>query len=77
MADDEYEGAPDQLAERMAELDESLAEQKAEVMRASLADYELDDEDADLLDGVTRGEDGIEYLPALPVVAIVGCPANP
>lgn len=74
MADDEYEGAPDQLAERMAELDESLAEQKAEVMRASLADYELDDEDADLLDGVTRGEDGIEYLPALPVVAIVGRP---
>ena len=31
MADVEYEGAPDQLAERMAELDESLAEQKAEV----------------------------------------------
>ena len=57
MADDEYEGAPDQLAERMAELDESLAEQKAEVMRASLADYDLDEEDADLLEGVTLGED--------------------
>ena len=72
--DDEYEGGPDQLAERLAELDEGLAEQRAEALRASLSDYELDDEDAALLAGVTLGEDGIEYLPALPVVAIVGRP---
>src|SRR5690606_18576181 len=37
-------------------------------------DYDLDEDDAHLLDGVTRGEDGIEYMPALPVVAIVGRP---
>ncbi|TDN93259.1 ribosome biogenesis GTPase Der [Microbacterium sp. BK668] len=72
--DDEYEGAPDHLAERLAELDDDLAEQRAETLRASLSDYELDDEDAALLAGVALGEDGIEYLPALPVVAIVGRP---
>ena len=42
--------------------------------RVSLGDYELEDEDAALLAGVQLGEDGIEYLPALPVVAIVGRP---
>ncbi|WP_345802171.1 ribosome biogenesis GTPase Der [Microbacterium sp. AZCO] len=72
--DEEYEGAPDQLAEKLADLDEQLAEQRAETLRASLTDYELDDEDAALLAGVTLGEDGIEFLPALPVVAIVGRP---
>ncbi len=67
------EGA-DQLAEKVAAIDEELAEQRAATLRASLGDYELDDEDAALLAGVTLGEDGIEYLPALPVVAIVGRP---
>ncbi len=73
-AEDEFEGGPDHLAEKLADLDETLAEQRAEALRASLSDYELDDEDAALLAGVTLGEDGIEYLPALPVVAIVGRP---
>ncbi|MFC7789380.1 ribosome biogenesis GTPase Der [Microbacterium sp. MAHUQ-60] len=74
MADDDYEGGPDDLAEKMSELDEELAEKRADLMRATLADYDLDEDDAHLLDGVTRGEDGIEYMPALPVVAIVGRP---
>ncbi|GAA2016505.1 ribosome biogenesis GTPase Der [Microbacterium ulmi] len=73
-ADEEYEGGPDQLADKLADLDEELAEQRAEALRASLSDYELEDEDAALLAGVTLGEDGVEYLPALPVVAIVGRP---
>ncbi|MFH8252931.1 ribosome biogenesis GTPase Der [Microbacterium sp. B2969] len=73
-ADEEYEGAPDHLAAKLADLDEELAEQRAETLRASLGDYELDDEDAALLAGVTLGADGIEFLPALPVVAIVGRP---
>ena len=72
--DDEYEGGPDHLVERLAEVDEELAEQRAEALRASLADYELDDEDADLLAGLAEGDDGIQVLPALPVVAIVGRP---
>jgi GTP-binding protein len=72
--EEEYEGSPDHLAEKLADLDEVLAEQRAETLRRSLGDYELDDEDAELLAGVTLGPDGIEYLPALPVVAIVGRP---
>ncbi len=75
-ADDnlEYEGGPDRLEEKLADLDEELAEQRAASLRAGLADYELDDEDAELLAGVELGEDGIVYSPALPVVAIVGRP---
>jgi GTP-binding protein len=72
--DEDYEGAPDNLAEKLANLDEELIEQRAEALRVSLGDYELEDEDAALLAGVQLGEDGIEYLPALPVVAIVGRP---
>ncbi|OCG73188.1 ribosome biogenesis GTPase Der [Microbacterium sediminis] len=73
-AEDEYEGGPDRLAERMAELDEELAEARAATLRQSLEDYDLDEEDAALLAGLNLGEEGIEYLPALPVVAIVGRP---
>ncbi|WP_345752982.1 ribosome biogenesis GTPase Der [Microbacterium rhizophilus] len=72
--DDEYEGKPDRLAERLAEVDEELAERRAATLRQGLEDYDLDAEDAELLAGVQRGDDGIEYLPALPVVAIVGRP---
>jgi GTP-binding protein len=74
VADEEYEGGPDQLAEKMEQIDEHLAEQRAETLRAGLADYDLDDEDAALLAGITQGEDGILFSPALPVVAIVGRP---
>ncbi|WP_203135668.1 ribosome biogenesis GTPase Der [Microbacterium sp. JZ31] len=72
--EDEYEGKPDRLAERMAELDEELVERRAATLRQGLEDYDLDADDAELLAGVQRGDDGIEYLPALPVVAIVGRP---
>lgn len=73
-AEDEYEAGPDQLEERLASLDDTLVEQRATALRASLEDYDLDEEDADLLAGLVEGGDGIEYLPALPVVAIVGRP---
>ncbi|KRA22994.1 ribosome-associated GTPase EngA [Microbacterium sp. Root61] len=73
-AEDEYEGGPDRLAEKLAAIDEELAEIRAATLRASLADYELDETDAQILDSGTRGVDGIEILPALPVVAIVGRP---
>ncbi|MFE1645384.1 ribosome biogenesis GTPase Der [Microbacterium sp. P01] len=73
-AEDEYEGGPDQLAEKLADIDEEFAEQRAATLRASLSEYELDDEDAELLELGEIGEDGIQYSPALPVVAIVGRP---
>ena len=72
--EDEYEGGPDQLAEKMENLDEVLAEQRAEALRAGLEDFDLDEDDAALLAGLASGEGAIEFLPALPVVAIVGRP---
>ena len=72
--DDEYEGGPDRLEEKLANLDEELADQRAAALRASLADYDLDEDDATLLAGFTAGGEVVEMLPALPVVAIVGRP---
>ncbi|MBN9200303.1 MAG: ribosome biogenesis GTPase Der [Microbacterium sp. SCN 70-18] len=66
--------APDALAQHMAGLDDDLAEQRAAALRAGLDDYALEAEDAELLEGVLSGDGEIEYLPALPVVAIVGRP---
>jgi GTP-binding protein len=62
------------LSDRLAELDDDVAEQRAASLRAGLSDYELDDEDLVLLEGSEAGPDGITYLPALPVLAIVGRP---
>ncbi|WP_159499457.1 ribosome biogenesis GTPase Der [Microbacterium sp. 18062] len=73
-AEDEYEAGPDQLEEKLADLDETLAEQRAIALRASLEDYDLEDEDAAVLAGLVGAVDGIQYSPALPVVAIVGRP---
>jgi len=73
-AEDEYEGAPDQLAEKLAGIDDALAEQRAQALRAGLEDYDLDADDAELLSGLTAGDGVVEFLPALPVVAIVGRP---
>src|SRR5690606_26125952 len=61
-------------AERLRSLDESLAAARAESLRAGLADYELDEQDLELLDG----NDWVAELegpePALPVLAVVGRP---
>ncbi|WP_251449361.1 ribosome biogenesis GTPase Der [Microbacterium sp. Marseille-Q6648] len=70
--EDEY--GEDHLAETLDEIDDELADQRAAALRASLDDYELDEEDAALLAGLVDGGEGIEILPALPVVAIVGRP---
>jgi len=64
----------DSLAERLGTLDDDLATQRANALRSGLSDYDLDDEDFDLLEAVTDDPDAITYLPALPVVAIVGRP---
>ncbi|MEO8093779.1 MAG: ribosome biogenesis GTPase Der [Pseudolysinimonas sp.] len=63
-----------ELAARLDALDEAEAEQRAASLRAGLADYDLDDEDLGLLEAAAEGPDGITYLPALPVLAIVGRP---
>ncbi|MEO8262261.1 MAG: ribosome biogenesis GTPase Der [Pseudolysinimonas sp.] len=63
-----------ELSARLDALDEDEAEQRAASLRAGLADFDLDDEDLELLEAVGEGSDGITYLPALPAVAIVGRP---
>jgi GTP-binding protein len=76
MADDydEPDTTDDGLAEKLGGLDEELAAQRTAALRSGLADYELDEEDLAVLDAVTDDPDAIRYLPALPVVAIVGRP---
>jgi GTP-binding protein len=71
---DEFAAEPDDLAERLAGIDEDLAGARAAALRSGLDDYELDESDLDLLGAVTDDPDAITYLPALPVVAIVGRP---
>ncbi len=62
------------LTERLDSLDDAEAEQRAASLRAGLSDYDLDEEDLGLLEAAAEGPEGITYLPALPVLAIVGRP---
>ncbi|ODA90255.1 ribosome-associated GTPase EngA [Leifsonia xyli subsp. xyli] len=64
----------DDLVERLAGMDDDLALQRAVALRSGLDDYELDDADLDLLEVDGEDADAIAFLPALPVLAIVGRP---
>ena len=68
------EGEAERIAGRLADLDDDVAEARASSLRSGLADYDLDDDDLELLEASEEGIDGIYYLPALPVLAIVGRP---
>ncbi|WP_210505172.1 ribosome biogenesis GTPase Der [Naasia sp. SYSU D00057] len=72
--DREYDAGDDDLEQRLATLDEDLAQRRASSLRAGLNDYELEDEDLDILDLSVEDPDEVRYLPALPVLAIVGRP---
>ena len=75
MADeDDFPELDTALADRIRGLDDQEAAQRASALRQGLSDYELDDEDLDILETVTDDPDAIVYLPALPVLAIVGRP---
>lgn len=77
MADEEEytpTGDEDRLAERLAAITEDEAEARAAALRAGLEDYELDEEDAYLLQHQDDDGDYIPYVPAPPVLAIVGRP---
>ncbi|WGD36589.1 ribosome biogenesis GTPase Der [Lysinibacter sp. HNR] len=66
---------PDSEAnERLAALDAELAEQRSEALRTGLQEYDLDDADISILAVADEDVDTVTYLPALPVVAIVGRP---
>ncbi|WP_210481755.1 ribosome biogenesis GTPase Der [Naasia sp. SYSU D00948] len=70
----EYDGGDDDLEQRLATLDDDLAQRRASSLRAGLEEYELEDEDIDILDSSVEDPDEVRYLPALPVLAIVGRP---
>ncbi|OOB89861.1 ribosome biogenesis GTPase Der [Rathayibacter sp. VKM Ac-2630] len=72
--DDELNFGDDDLVERLGDLDEQLASSRANALRSGLEDYDLDDEDLTLLEYSGEDSDEVRYLPALPVVAIVGRP---
>ncbi|MCY7413649.1 MAG: ribosome biogenesis GTPase Der [Salinibacterium sp.] len=62
------------LADRIRTIDDDEAAQRASSLRAGLVDYDLNEEDLGLLEGVVDDPDAVLYLPALPVLAIVGRP---
>jgi len=72
--DDTSTELDDELAEKLANLDEELETTRAAALRTGLDDYDLDEEDFDVLNLATEDPDAIQYLPALPVIAIVGRP---
>jgi GTP-binding protein len=69
-----YEDDIGDLVDRMSELTDADAAQRADALRKGLADYDLDDEDISLLESHLGDTDEIIELPALPVLAIVGRP---
>ncbi|MFD3445228.1 ribosome biogenesis GTPase Der [Microbacteriaceae bacterium 4G12] len=73
-AEADVEGRDFQTAGRIADVDDEDDVQRAETLRRGLRDYDLEDEDLDLLEAAAEGPEGITYLPALPVLAIVGRP---
>jgi GTP-binding protein len=76
MADenDDFPELDAKIVDRLAALDEADAAQRANTLRAGLDDYELEDEDIAILESATDDPDAIVFLPALPVLAIVGRP---
>jgi GTP-binding protein len=70
----EYAPEGDDLEERLTGLDDDLVQQRANALRTGLQDYELSEDDLDVLEQATEDPNAITYLPALPVIAIVGRP---
>ncbi|KQM58646.1 MULTISPECIES: ribosome biogenesis GTPase Der [Agreia] len=73
-SEDDFEGTDPTLLDRLGTLDDELISARTETLRAGLADFDLDDDDLEILEAATDDPDAITYLPALPVLAIVGRP---
>src|SRR5690625_3000768 len=74
-ADDDFTPAPDDdLVDRIAQMDEAEAEQRAASLRSGLEAYDLEDEDRALLDAFETGDGVAATIPPAPVLAIVGRP---
>lgn len=73
-SDDDFDAGPDDIAASLAAIDDAAAERRADVLRRSLADYELEDEDAQFLDEFGDDVSALPVAEVLPVLAIVGRP---
>lgn len=71
---DDFPELNPEIADRLASMDEETAAQRASALRAGLDDYELDEDDIDVLESASEDPNAIRYSPALPVLAIVGRP---
>jgi GTP-binding protein len=76
MSEDEFNADPVDAAflQKINALTSEEAEARARVMRSGLDDYELEDEDIEVLEGLSLETGEAIYMPALPVLAIVGRP---
>lgn len=76
MSDKEFDDdfGDDDIIERLSELTDADAAQRADALRRGLEDYDLDDDDIAVLEAQIGDSDEVIVLPALPVLAIVGRP---
>lgn len=72
--DFEFEPIAPEFLEKLRDVSDKDAETKARAMRMGLEEYDLEPEDLDVLATELGFEDEPLYLPALPVLAIVGRP---
>ena len=72
--DTDYDFDSEEFAARLESLTPDEEELRANALRAGLAEYELEDEDLELLEGDFGYQGEYKVLPALPVLAIVGRP---
>jgi GTP-binding protein len=68
------EPAAPEFVERLKNMSTDEEESRARVLRTGLEDYDLDEEDFDVLNAEAQDDGGHYFLPALPVLAIVGRP---
>lgn len=71
--DFEFEG-DDDLVEQLSTLDDDVATARANALRIGLEEYDLEEDDIEVLEAVTNDPSAITYMPALPVLAVVGRP---
>jgi GTP-binding protein len=76
MADenDDFPELDSGVVERLNALGEEDGAMRANALRAGLTDYDLDDDDFEVLEMSEYDPDAVYYMPALPVLAIVGRP---
>jgi GTP-binding protein len=69
-----YDFDSEEFAARLEALTPDEEELRANALRAGLEEYDLDDEDLEMLDGDFGYQGEYKIMPALPVLAIVGRP---